>query len=380
MEDFNSQQSSDDVKQLMEQLRAENVALRDENTALRDENTALQQQCVTLGQQLATAESERSHAQAELSTLTDAAQVLQEDREQLRNKIAELQAAVDRLTNILWGRRSEKRSNSENQPTLFDLQLTDEELTAQQKEILAAEDLLSDAAKQKLLDELLQRRKKRQLKRLEQCGREEFPEHIERRHITLDLDDEAIGNRQTHLAAQITVQVAPKRLRTLAHIYNPMNMVGTRHQARRPFLTPVLNDKTPHPGQASGGLSLVDEGGGNFVAVRTQSTRHGHSRLADQGAAHEEERQDTDDPPFLACHQVARLVAAGLAQHIAPARQVRRQTSGRAAHVGVPVDSCVVGEFADGGHGRSPKRSHKGPKRKSVTRRRSFRSRLRRPW
>ena len=184
MEDFNAQQSSDDVKQLMKQLRAENVALR-------DENATLQQQCVTLGQQFAAAESARAHAQAELSTLTDAAQVLQEDREELRNKITELQAAVDRLTNMLWGRRSEKRIDSKNQPTLFDLQLTEEELTAQQKEILAAEDLLSDAAKQKLLDELLQRRKKRQQKRLEQCGREEFPEHLERRHITLDLDDEA---------------------------------------------------------------------------------------------------------------------------------------------------------------------------------------------
>jgi len=183
MEDFNAKQSSDEFKQLMEQLRAENVALC-------EENTTLQQQRVELGQQLAAAETARAQAEAELSTLTDAAQVLQEDREQLRNKLAELQAAVDRLTNMLWGRRSEKRINS-NQPTLFELQLSDEELTAQQQEILAAEDLLSDAAKQKLLDELLQRRKRRQLKRLEERGREEFPEHIERRHITLDLDDEA---------------------------------------------------------------------------------------------------------------------------------------------------------------------------------------------
>jgi transposase len=183
MEDFHAKQSPDDVKQLMEQLRAENVALREENTTLR-------QQRVELGQQLAAAETAQAQAEAELSTLTDAAQVLQEDREQLRSKIAELQAAVDRLTNMLWGRRSEKRSNS-HQPTLFDLQLTDEELTARQQEILAAEDLLSDAAKQKLLDELLRRRKARQLKRLEERGREEFPEHIERRHITLDLDDEA---------------------------------------------------------------------------------------------------------------------------------------------------------------------------------------------
>lgn len=182
MEDFNAKPSPEDVKKLLEQLRAENVALR-------DENTTLQQQCVGLDQQLSAAETARAHAQAELSTLTDAAQVLQEDREELQSKIAELQAAVDRLTNMLWGRRSEKRINS-NQPTLFDLQLTVEELSARQQEILAAEDLLSDAAKQQLLDELLQRRKTRQQKRLEERGREEFPEHLERRHITLDLDEE----------------------------------------------------------------------------------------------------------------------------------------------------------------------------------------------
>ena len=175
MDDFNAKQSPHDVKELMEQLRAENAALRDENTMLH-------QKCLDVGQQLAAAETARAQAEAELSTLTDAAQVLQDDREKLRSKITELQAAVDRLTDMLWGRRSEKRFNS-NQPTLFDLQFTSEELSAKQQEILAAEDLLNDAAKKKLLDELLRRRKARQQKRLEQRGREEFPEHLERRRI-----------------------------------------------------------------------------------------------------------------------------------------------------------------------------------------------------
>jgi transposase len=174
MEDFNAKQSSDDTQKLIEQLRAQNAALRDANTMLRE--------------QIATAETQRAHAQAELSALTDAAHLLQEDREALRSKISELQAAVDRLTDMLWGRRSEKRINSD-QLTLFDLQLIPEELSARQQEILAAEDVLNDAAKKKLLDELLQRRKARQQKRLEQRGREEFPEHLERRHVTLDLDD-----------------------------------------------------------------------------------------------------------------------------------------------------------------------------------------------
>ena len=74
MEDFNAKQSSDDTQKLIEQLHAENAALRDENTMLRE--------------QLATAETQRAHAQAELSALTDAAHVLQEDREALRSKIS----------------------------------------------------------------------------------------------------------------------------------------------------------------------------------------------------------------------------------------------------------------------------------------------------
>ena len=182
MDDFDAKQSPDDIKKLIEQLRAENAALHEANATLH-------QECFELGQQLAAAETALAHSQAELSTLTDAAQVLQDDREELRSKITELQAAVDRLTDMLWGRRSEKRYNSDQQ-VLFDLQLPPEELSDKQLEILAAEDLLNDAAKQKLLDELLQRRKARRQKRGEERGREEFPAHIERRHVKLDLDEE----------------------------------------------------------------------------------------------------------------------------------------------------------------------------------------------
>lgn len=179
---FNFKRSTGDDKKLIEQLCAENASLRDENAALLETNQ-------TLREQLAVTEMERAQAQAELSTLTDAARVLQDDREKLRSKVSELQTAVNRLTDMVWGQRSEKRPAS-NQPTLFDLQPNPEELSAKQQEILAAEDLLNDAAKKKLLDELLQRRKTRQKKRLERRGREEFPEHLERRHVTLDLDDE----------------------------------------------------------------------------------------------------------------------------------------------------------------------------------------------
>lgn len=183
MDALNTNWLPEDNNKLIDQLRAD-------NTALRQENATLHQTCEGLRQELATAQSQRAQAEAELSTLTDAAQVLQEDREALREKNAELQAAVDRLTNMLWGRRSEKRINID-QLTLFDLQPTGEELSAEKQAVVAAEDLLNDAAQKKLLDELLRRRRERQQKQRQERGREEFPKHLERRHITLDLDEES---------------------------------------------------------------------------------------------------------------------------------------------------------------------------------------------
>jgi len=181
MDDFNAKRSMEDTKKLTEQLREENAALRQKNATLGQEREEL-------AEQLKVAQAARAQAEAELSTLTDAAQSLQDDREELQRKNSELQAAVDRLTDMLWGRRSEKRIPSD-QPTLFDLQ-PPEELSAKDQEILAAEDLLSDAVKNKLLEELLKRRKARQKKRLKDRGREDFPEHLERRQIDLDLDEQ----------------------------------------------------------------------------------------------------------------------------------------------------------------------------------------------
>jgi transposase len=175
MDDFNAKRSLEEVTKLTEPLR--------------DEIAALRQQNAELAEQLTAAQAARAQAEAELSTLTDAAGVLQEDREELQRKNSELQAAVDRLTDMLWGRRSEKRIYSD-QPTLFDLQLTPDELSARAQEIVAAEDLLSEAAQKQLLEELLRRRKARQKKQREERGREAFPEHLERRQVELDLDEQ----------------------------------------------------------------------------------------------------------------------------------------------------------------------------------------------
>lgn len=177
MEDFTAKLSLNELWELVRELRERNNALHAQQTALE--------------QELASARHDLAHTQAELSTLTGATQTLQEDRERIQEKNAELQAMVDRLTNMLWGRRSEKRIDDSDQPKLFALEWTPEELSEQQREIIAAEEVLDENTERQLLQELLQRRRKRRLKRLERRGREEFPEHLERRHVQIDLDEEA---------------------------------------------------------------------------------------------------------------------------------------------------------------------------------------------
>jgi transposase len=189
----------DDInaKRLLNDLTLEREALRRENAELHHQNSVLNKECSSLREELASTRDELALAQANLDTLTDASQVLrdhrdqlQEQRDQLQQNAAELQAAVDRLTNLLWGRRSEKRDES-NQPTLFDVQPTEEQLAEQKEAILAAEEDLDEAAERQLLKELLERRRRRRLKRLEKRGREEFPAHLERRERVLDLDEDA---------------------------------------------------------------------------------------------------------------------------------------------------------------------------------------------
>ena len=50
--------------------------------------------------------------------LLDATRVITEDRDALRQRVAELEAANTRLVDRLWGRRSERRSESPDQQHL----------------------------------------------------------------------------------------------------------------------------------------------------------------------------------------------------------------------------------------------------------------------
>jgi len=184
MDDRHTTSDADDLKKLVEQLQQQNASLQQENASLQQEKASLQEELAAIQAQLA-------QSQAELSALTDAAHVLEEDRKALQEKIAELEAANQRLTDLVWGRRSERREEHPDQPTLFSLELSPEELAAKQAEIIAAEETLDEAARQELLKRLLERRRRRLEQKLRDGGREEFPPNLERRTTTLDLDEDA---------------------------------------------------------------------------------------------------------------------------------------------------------------------------------------------
>ena len=141
-----------------------------------EERDSLRLEVVELREQLGVKTSVLEQVEAEFSALTNSARLVVEDRDRLREKNEELQASVNRLTNMLWGRRSEKRSDP-NHPTLFDLQLTADELAAERQWMMAAEMQLDAASQQQALDDLLTRRKRKKLERLGRGGREQFPAH-----------------------------------------------------------------------------------------------------------------------------------------------------------------------------------------------------------
>lgn len=119
--------------------------------------------------------------------LIDATRVVTDDRDALRRRVAELEAANNRLVDMLWGRRSERRSESPDQQHLDFGEEPVEPPSAEEQEIITAQAQADEA-----LDlELLQRRAARRKARREKEGsREEFPPHIERRERLLDLPEE----------------------------------------------------------------------------------------------------------------------------------------------------------------------------------------------
>ena len=71
--------------------------------------------------------------------LVDATRIITGDRDALRQRVAELEAANNRLVDMLWGRRSERRSESPDQQHLDFADEPVEPPSAEEQEIITAQ-------------------------------------------------------------------------------------------------------------------------------------------------------------------------------------------------------------------------------------------------
>jgi len=131
---------------------------------------------------------------SDLESLVHATNTLQEDRDRraqeqrdLRRRIEELEAINKQLTNMLWGRRSERRPFDPDQQQLFPHEATTEE----DDDVITAGDEAQAVLDAELIKQWERRRQRRQKA---SRGAEAFPEHFERRERILDLDDQKKAN------------------------------------------------------------------------------------------------------------------------------------------------------------------------------------------
>ena len=165
-----------------------------DDTLLREQLRQSEERNAALGRELASWRASLHRVPEELATLrrdyealVDATRTVTDERNALRQRVAELEAANNRLTDMLWGRRSERRSESADQQHLS---FGDEPAlppSAEEQEIITAQEQTDEARDRELLKRLEARRKAR---REQAEGREEFPPTIERRERVLDLPEE----------------------------------------------------------------------------------------------------------------------------------------------------------------------------------------------
>lgn len=126
--------------------------------------------------------------------LVDATRVVTEDRDSLKQRVAELEASNKRLVDMLWGRRTERRKESPDQQHLpFGDDPIDPPSESEQ-EIIEAQAEDDEARDRELLKQLAARRKARKERERQEKGREEFPASIERRERVIDLEeDQKVG-------------------------------------------------------------------------------------------------------------------------------------------------------------------------------------------
>jgi transposase len=168
-------------------LRAQYEALRLELPALQADQQGLQQDLPSRRECQGQATEELAALRHDYQSLAEATQVITRERDALRERVAELEAAQKRLVEMLWGRRSERRTES---PDQLQLNFPDEPIeppSPEEQEVISAQRKADEALDQEQLRRLEARRKARQQR---QHGRQEFPPHLERRVRVIDLPEE----------------------------------------------------------------------------------------------------------------------------------------------------------------------------------------------
>jgi transposase len=174
---------------------------------LRERLRESEQHNAALSSELASLRATLDHVQEEFrafrrdhEALVDATRIIVDERDALRRRVAELEAANNRLVDMLWGRRSERRSESADQLHLGFATDSGEPPSPAEQEIIAAQAEADEVRDAELLRRLAARRKARREK---QQRREAFPPHIERRERVIDLPEEQkqglkrIGEKKT---------------------------------------------------------------------------------------------------------------------------------------------------------------------------------------
>lgn len=133
------------VDEQIASLKIELQNLQVDHQQLQVDHQQLQADRATSQQQHTAALAREQQLRCDYEALLHSTKTLVADRERLQNRVAELEAADKKLTDMLWGRRSERREDSDQ------LKLWDEPTTELSKQQLAV--ITAAAEAQRLSDE-----------------------------------------------------------------------------------------------------------------------------------------------------------------------------------------------------------------------------------
>ena len=144
----------------------------------------------TWAAELETLRVELAAQKNDYNSLANATGTLSADRHKLELRVVELEAMVNRLTNMLWGRRSERRTFCSTQ-TVLDFGDATASTPEAASELPASEIMAAQQAAQVAYDlaKLQQLAARRAARRQRGKDVETFPPHLERRVRVIDLTD-----------------------------------------------------------------------------------------------------------------------------------------------------------------------------------------------